>query len=123
MTDNLAAKLAPYGIDYDDAMDRMGDNLELFQKLAFKYLTNTNYVDLVAAMEVKDYDAAYNAAHTLKGVSGNLSLNKLYKVAAAVSDALFQGEYQAAESMMPDLKAAHDKAVEGLTAWQNGELS
>lgn len=122
MNGDLSAKLSAYGIDLTDAMERMDDDEALYQRLAFKYLNNTNYVDLVAAMEAQDYDAAYTAAHTLKGVSGNLSLAALYKVASAVSNALKQGEYQAAEQMMPDLKAAHEKAVEGLVAWQDGTL-
>lgn len=122
MSDDLSAKLAAYGIDLPDAMSRMDDDEALYQRLAFKYLDNASFVDLEAAMAAKDYDAAYTAAHTLKGVSGNLSLATLYEVAAAVSDALYQGEYQAAEQMMPDLKAAHEKAVEGLVAWQDGTL-
>lgn len=122
MTDAIASKLAAYGIDYIDAMDRMDDNPDLYQKLAFKYLNDENYVNLVAAMDVKDYDAAYKAAHALKGVSGNLSFNNLFKAAAAASDALFQGEYQAAEGFMPEIKAANEKVLAGLEAWQNGEL-
>ncbi len=122
MNDDLSAKLAEFGIDLPDAMSRMDGDEALYKRLAFKYLDNTNYVDLVAAMEAKDYDDAYTAAHTLKGVSGNLSLANLYKVSAAVSTALYQGEYEAAAQMMPDLKAAHDKAVAGLVAWQDGTL-
>lgn len=122
MNGDLSAKLSAYGIDLADAMERMDDDEALYKRLAFKYLDNTNYVDLVAAMKAQDYDAAYTAAHTLKGVSGNLSLAALYKVASAVSDALKQGEYQAAEQMMPDLKTAHEKAVDGLVAWQDGTL-
>lgn len=122
MTEDMATKLASYGIDFPDAMERMDDDEALYERLAFKYLNNTNYVDLVAAMEAKAYEDAYEAAHTLKGVSGNLSFSKLYKVSAAVSDALYQGEYQAAEQMMPDVKAAHEKVIEGLVAWQDGTL-
>lgn len=122
MNEELTAKLGAYGIDLPDAMDRMDNDINLYQRLAFKYLDNTNYVDLVAAMEAKDFDAAYTAAHTLKGVSGNLSLDQLYKVSAAMSEALKEGEYQAAESMLPDVTAAHEKAVEGLVAWQDGTL-
>lgn len=122
MNEELTAKLGAYGIDLPDAMDRMDNDINLYQRLAFKYLDNTNYVDLVAAMEAKDFDAAYTAAHTLKGVSGNLSLDQLYKVSAAMSEALKEGEYQAAESMLPDVTAAHEKAVEGLVAWQDSTL-
>ncbi len=122
MDEKLATALAAYGIDTTDAMDRMDDDADLYKKLALKYLNNTNFVDLTAAMEVKDYDTAYNAAHTLKGVAGNLSFTKLYHIASSVCEALRQGESQAAETMMPDLKAAHEKVVEGLEKWQDGEL-
>ena len=104
---DLTTALAPYGIDYDEAMERMGGSIDFFKQLAMKYLNDTQ---------------AYEAAHTLKGVSGNLSMTTLYKAATAVSDALFQGEYQAAEALMPQVKAAHEKAVEGLEKWQNDEL-
>lgn len=119
---DLNAELAKYGIDYVDAMDRVG-SADFYKKLAMKYLDDSNYVDLVAAMEVKDYEEGYSAAHALKGVSGNLSLANLFKVASAVSDALFEGEYEAAQKLMPELKAANEKAIEGLEKWQNGEIS
>lgn len=119
---DLNTELSKYGIDYVDAMDRMDDNPDFYKKLAMKYLTNDQYVDLVAAMEVKDFDAGYKAAHTLKGVAGNLSFATLYKAATAVSNALKEGEYQAAEKLMPEVEAAHKKVLEGLEAWQNGQL-
>lgn len=121
MTD-IKTELATYGIDYDEAMERMGGSADFYEKLAMKYLNDTHYVDLVAAMEAKDFSEAYEAAHALKGVSGNLSMTDLFKASAAVSDALYQGEYQAAETLMPQVTAAHEKVVEGLEKWQNGEL-
>ncbi len=119
---DLAVALEKYGIDYADAMERVGDSAEFYKKIAMKYLNDTNYDKLVSAMDVKDFDAGYKAAHSLKGVSGNLSMPALYKASAAVSDALFDGEYQAAEHMMPEVKAAHEKVIEGLQAWQDGVL-
>lgn len=119
---DLTTELAKYGIDYEDAMERVGGSADFFEKLAAKYLDDTHFVDLEAAMDVKDFDAAYEAAHALKGVSGNLSMTDLYKASAAVSDALFQGEYQAAATLMPQVKDAHLKALEGVEKWQNGEL-
>lgn len=120
---DLTAQLAPYGIDYEDAMERMGGSEDFYKQLAMKYLNDSNFVDLVAAMEMKDFDAGYKAAHALKGVSGNLSFPDLFKASAAVSDALFQGEYQAAEEMMPVVKKAHETVLEGLTKWSDGEIA
>lgn len=122
MSADLAAELAQYGIDYADAMDRMGGNEDLYKKLALKYLDDSNYVDLVAAMEMANYDDAYKAAHSLKGVAGNLSFNKLYELAGTASGALHQGEYEAVTPLMPSIKEAHEKVIDGLVKWQDGEL-
>lgn len=122
MADDLNTKLASYGIDYEDAMDRMDNDGDLYKTLALKYLDNAKYADLVAALEVKDFDEAYKAAHSIKGVAGNLSFARLFDVSSAMSEALFQGEYQAAEGMLGDLKAANEKVIEGLVAWSDGTL-
>lgn len=122
MSEDLNTALAQYGIDYVDAMERMDNDAELYKMLALKYLNNTKYAELVAALEVQDFDEAYKAAHSLKGVAGNLSFAKLFDVAAAMSEALFKGEYQAAEKMLGDLTRENDKVVEGLTKWSDGTL-
>lgn len=122
MTAALADKLAPYGIDYVDAMDRFGDNAELYERLALKYLSDEHLVALEAAMETKDYSEGYSQAHALKGVAGNLSFKDLFQCAALVSDALYAGEYEAAIEHMPEVKRTHELVVEGLTAWQDGTL-
>lgn len=119
---DLTTELSGYGIDYADALDRVGGNADFYKQLAAKYLADTHCVDLVAAMEAEDYDAAYKAAHALKGVSGNLSFPELFKASAAASEALYQGEPQAAAGFLPEIKAAHKKVVDGLVKWQEGEL-
>ena len=70
MTAQIADKLRPFGIDYVDAMDRFGDNAELYERLALKYLDDGHLVALQAAMEAKDYSEGYSQAHALKGVAG-----------------------------------------------------
>ena len=122
MTAELADKLAPFGIEYVDAMDRFGDNADLYERLALKYLDDSHMVALEAAMEAKDFSEGYSQAHALKGVAGNLSFKDLYECAALVSDALYAGEYEAAEKHLPQVEKAHKLVIEGLEAWQRGEL-
>ncbi len=122
MTAEFAAKLAEYGIDYADAMDRFGDNASLYERLALKYLDDTHFVNMKAAIEVSDFDKAYSEAHSLKGVAGNLSLNDLYNAASEITEALRHGEYQAATYDLPVVEAAHEAARAGLMAWQESSL-
>ncbi|MFR1167493.1 MAG: Hpt domain-containing protein [Adlercreutzia equolifaciens] len=114
MTAQIADKLRPFGIDYVDAMDRFGDNAELYERLALKYLDDGHLVALQAAMEAKDYSEGYSQAHALKGVAGNLSFKDLYECAALVSDALYAGEYEAAAKHLPEVERAHKLVIEGL---------
>lgn len=114
MSETLAERLLPYGIDLVDAEDRFDGNVGLYERMALKYENDDHMVALKAAMEMKDYDEAYKQAHGLKGVAGNLSFATLYQQASIVSDALKTGEaFGAAEHMEP-LEAAHLKVLEGL---------
>lgn len=114
MTENIADKLAPYGIDWADAEDRFDGNVDLYKRMALKYENDGHLVALEAAMDVKDYDEAHKQAHALKGVAGNLSFAKLFEIAAVISDALKEGEPQAAAERMGALAEAHAKVLEGL---------
>lgn len=119
----LAEKLAEYGIDYPDAMSRLDGNAAFYKRLSLKYLDNSSFATLAAAMEVGDFDAGYKAAHTLKGVAGNLSFSRMYKAASAICEALRQGEYRAAEGLMPELAQAHSSVMHALTAWSAGDIN
>ena len=96
----LAEKLAGYGIDIADAMERMLDNAELYKKLAMHYFDDTNYEALVADMKVGDYETAYTHAHTLKGASGNLSFKELHELATQICDALSSSDAETAHELM-----------------------
>ena len=122
MTAQIADKLRPFGIDYVDAMDRFGDNAELYERLALKYLDDGHLVALQAAMEAKDYSEGYSQAHALKGVAGTLSFKDLYECAALVSDALYAGEYEAAAKHLPEVESAHKLVIVGLEDWRDGPL-
>ena len=53
--------------------------------------------------------AAFAAAHTLKGVSGNLSFNRLYGRVAAVVEPLRCGDLEAARKLLPELSGAFEE--------------
>jgi len=116
---DLVEKLAGYGIDVADAMERMLDNAELYKKLAMCYFDDTNYEALVADMKVGDYETAYTHAHTLKGASGNLSFRELHELATQVCEALSSGDTESARDLMDSLGEAHLQVCKGLMLWQN----
>ncbi len=120
--DDLSQALGRYGIDYEDAMERFDGSASFYKKLALRYLEVTYYQDLDRALKAGDFDEAYQAAHTLKGTSGNLSLTRLYEAASSLTAALREGDHQRAHTLMEPLRQANDQAVLGLKAWQDGKL-
>lgn len=115
-------KLSQCGVNITDAFDRFDGNAEFFKTLAIRYLKDEHYIDLVSALDVEDFDTGYKAAHALKGVAGNLSFERLYKAVSAISEALFEGEYQAAEKLMPELQGAQSQIKDALVSWEAGEI-
>ena len=80
------------GIDYDTALRRMMGKESLYYRFLKKFLDDENYVLLLEAAGQGDSGAAFRAAHTLKGVCGNLGMDRLFGAvtAAEVAEALKQ---------------------------------
>ena len=57
-------------------------------KFVMKFEEDRNCRGIRESLEKQDAEAAFNQAHALKGVSGNLGLNPVYDLAAQISDQL-----------------------------------
>lgn len=77
--------------DYEGVKGRLLKD-ERIAKFVRMMPKDENYSLLQKSMEEKDYKTAFRAAHSLKGVSINLGLTPLAESAAALSDALRDGE-------------------------------
>ncbi|MDR0316261.1 MAG: Hpt domain-containing protein [Treponema sp.] len=66
-------------VNINEGASRVMNNTKLYFKLLDKFKTSTNLGDLEAALAAGDMEKAQNAAHTVKGVAGNLSLSELFK--------------------------------------------
>ena len=64
------------GGNYTEVCGRLPSQ-RLVEKFVRKFLDDRSYAELTAAMAAGDHDAAFRAAHTLKGVAANLSFTKL----------------------------------------------
>lgn len=75
------------GGDYDGAISRLRTE-ERVQKFLVMFKNDGCFRDLTTAIAAGDALSAFRAAHTLKGVCLNLSLNTLGEHASAVTEAL-----------------------------------
>lgn len=79
----LLKKLQEYGADTKGAMERFLDDTELYEMCLVTFMKDEGFAGLEKALAEKAYDKAFDHAHTLKGVAGNLGLTPLFQ---AISD-------------------------------------
>lgn len=75
------------GENYEDVFSRFGDEAFL-KRFVIKFLDDPCFSDLKTALSRRDTEAAFRAAHTLKGICLNLGFQDLYKESAAVTERL-----------------------------------
>jgi HPt (histidine-containing phosphotransfer) domain-containing protein len=68
-------------VNFEEGSKRVMNNVQLYIRLLAKFKTETNLDDLSAAIAAGDYEKAQIAAHTIKGLSANLSLTELFEKA------------------------------------------
>lgn len=64
----------------------------------------------------KDYETAFRAMHTLKGVSVNLGFTALYNVSSALTEKLRSQEYDNLDGLIADVKKQYDIVIEAIAA-------
>lgn len=77
-----------YGADYTVTMNRFLKNEKLYLKLLDMLFQDNSLQMLGTALESKDLTAAFEAAHTLKGVVGNMGLTPLYNAVCDIVEPL-----------------------------------
>lgn len=97
---SLIDRLRAAGADMDGAMDRMLQDEELYASCFTMFMSDPAFDELTAALDAKDYERAFDAAHSLKGVSANLGLTNMFHLVEALVEPL---RYKMPDSA--DLKA------------------
>ena len=64
-------------IDQEDGKKRVMNNTKLYAKLLGKFCSDTKLEPLLAALDAGNYEEAQGLAHTIKGITANLSIKNL----------------------------------------------
>lgn len=81
-----------YGADYQATMDRFMNNKAMYLRLLDMLFQDDTMRQLGAALEAGNLREAFDAAHTLKGVVGNMGLTPLSRAISAIVEPLRIGE-------------------------------
>lgn len=103
---------AAMGADYDDVMSRLRTE-ERVQKFLLKILNDKSYDLLCSSIEENNLAEAFRAAHTLKGVSQNLSLTTLYQSSHELAEMLRNDpKYDAeVEAVVEQVKKDYERVI------------
>ena len=111
MTPERRDQLEAAGIDIESALERMMGSEALLERMMGKFLDDPQYPALRAALEAGDVERAVSAAHTLKGVCGNLSMTELYGLFTRQVDALRAGDMPLARGIMAEIAPAYERVM------------
>ena len=101
------------GGNYEDVLGRL-QNDALIRKFTLKFLEDQSYLQLKQALENKNYEDAFRSAHTLKGVSQNLSFDRLYEVSNELTELLRDrtGEQPGISEAMEKVTEVYEMMIE-----------
>lgn len=111
MTLERSSRLESGGIDVAQALERVMGNEALLERLLGRFLDDPQYPALCTALKGGDTEQAVIAAHTLKGVCGNLSMVSLYGLFARQVDALRAGDLLLARHLMDQIAPAYERVA------------
>ena len=103
--------------DYQGVLGRLTSE-RMVQKFVLKFLNDGSFGLLVRSMEEENYQEAFRAAHTIKGVCQNLDFTRLYRSSCQLSEALRNGVTPEAPSLLERVKADYAQTVAAIRAFQ-----
>ncbi len=90
------------------------------QKYVLKYLDDPSYDLLCTSMAEKNYEEAFRAAHTIKGMCLNLSFTRLQTSSSALCEVLRHGWTPEADTLIEQVKADHLAVTAAIRAFREG---
>lgn len=108
-------RLTEAGLDLTGALDRFMNNEALLERFLAKFPADPNHDRLTAAIAAQDKEGALTAAHTLKGVCGNLSMTALFELLTRQVAAFRADDWEGAVAMMPELDRMYTALCAAIT--------
>ncbi len=112
MNQEIKEALAAAGVNMEEALNRLMNNEMLLKRLLLKFKDDKNFAGLEQAVAEKSYEDAFHCAHTLKGVAGNLGLEKVMNADVVVVEKLRSQNYEGLEEDVANLKEAYTQVMD-----------
>lgn len=88
MEEKFRKSLEENGTDVETVLKRFLGNEAMYMKFLLKFIDDKNYDDVIESIEKRDYETAFETAHTLKGVAANLGIEHVYAASSRITELL-----------------------------------
>lgn len=99
------------GVNTNEGLARLMNNEAFYLRLVNMALDDAGFGKLADAIERDDKKAAFEAAHALKGVLGNLSLTPLYEKTSEMTELLRAGKDADYALLLQQILSCRDSLV------------
>ena len=101
--------LKDYGVKTNQGLERCCNMEAFYFKMIAAAVGDANFEKLGKALEDKDLQAGFEAAHALKGITGNLALDPLYDAVCEIVEPLRTKEDRDYTEMYKKVMDARDR--------------
>ena len=102
-------QLEAYGANTQDGLRRCMNNESFYLRMIRMIPEDPNFRKLFDAIENGDLDAGFDAAHALKGSTGNLSLTPIYAPVCEITELLRARTQADYSELLESIRQAWDK--------------
>lgn len=109
------------GGGYEDVLSRFMSE-RLVQKFVIKFLDDKSFDILKSSLEIDNYEEAFRAAHTIKGICQNLGFEKLLHSSSSLTEALRNKQYNITDELFLKVQADYIDAVRAINVYNNDHV-
>ena len=107
-----------YGVNFPEVMERFVDHEALYVDCLTAFLHDPAFDGLKESLSSKEYEAAFDHAHTLKGVAGNLGLVPLYHALCDIVEPLRNHDYLNIAKQYDTVNQEKKKLQQMIIVWE-----
>lgn len=101
---NLMESCEKLNIKYTDMISKFGNNEMIYIRFLKKFLEDKTYETLEMAWKKKDYKEIERTAHTLKGITANLGINRLNMLTNELVQDIREQKYKMLEDIYQEIQ-------------------
>ncbi|MCI1723705.1 MAG: Hpt domain-containing protein [Lachnospiraceae bacterium] len=105
----LLDRLQDWGCNIPEGMNRFLQDKDLYVKCLKSFVTDESFARLSDDLKNREFKGAFEDAHTLKGVSANLSLTPMYEAICRVVEDLRNGPTENLDEDVKEFEKTHQK--------------